>query len=95
MVIYTVDRTTAFKKDVQRARKRGLDLEKLQLVIKVLASGERLPASCRDHALKGGQAGRRECHIGPDWLMIYERIETRLTLLLIRTGTHRELGVGG
>lgn len=60
-------------------------------IIRKLASGEALPAKNRDHALSGNYAGCRECHITPDWLLIYEVEEQQLFLYLTRTGTHSDL----
>jgi len=93
-MIYSVDSTTAFVKDVKRAKRQGLDISKLNEVIGALALGQRLPANKHDHALKGEYRGCRECHISPDWLLVYKRNDVELVLLLVRTGTHRDLGVG-
>ena len=89
--MYTVKPTSRFQKDVKKAQKRGLDMELLTSVIKKLAAGEELPARNRDHALIGDYAGCRECHIQPDWLLIYEVEQAALFLYLIRTGTHSDL----
>ena len=89
--MYTVKPTSRFQKDVKKAQKRGLDMELLTSVIKKLAAGEELPARNRDHALIGDYAGCRECHIQPDWLLIYEVEQEALFLYLIRTGTHSDL----
>ncbi|WP_446425406.1 type II toxin-antitoxin system YafQ family toxin [Mailhella sp.] len=88
--MYTVKPTSRFQKDVKKAQKRGLDMELLTAVIKKLAAGEELPARNRDHALIGDYAGCRECHIQPDWLLIYEVEQEALFLYLIRTGTHSD-----
>ena len=82
-------RTTQFKKDVARALKRGKDGAKLRSVIEKLAGGEALEARYRDHALGGAYRGARDCHIEPDWLLIYEADEYEV--VLIRTGTHADL----
>ena len=87
----TVKPTTKFQKDVKRAQRRGYDLNLLTAVIKRLAAGEPLPAQNRDHALSGDYAGCRECHIAPDWLLIYEIDGQELFLYLTRTGTHSDL----
>ena len=76
---YTVKYTTSFKKDYKRAIKRGLKIELLEQVVALLAMGEPLPDKNRDHDLSGDWAGHRECHILPDWLLIY-RIVTDLTV---------------
>lgn len=91
---YMIDRTTAFMKDVALAKRQGLDIAKLNEVVGALALGQRLPASKRDHALKGEYRGCRECHVAPDWLLVYRRNDVELVLLLVRTGTHRDLKLG-
>lgn len=78
-----------FEKDLKRAKKRNLDLNKLKTIMHILAEGNALPFQCRDHALVGNYAGHRECHIQPDWLLIYKK-ETD-TLIFERTGTHSDL----
>ena len=87
----TIKPTTRFQKDVKRAQRRGYDMALLADIIRKLASGEALPAKNRDHALSGNYAGCRECHITPDWLLIYEIEEQQLFLYLTRTGTHSDL----
>ena len=83
--------TTQFKKDYKKAFKRNLPIELLDDIIRKLAAGEKLPDKNRDHALSGTWDGFRECHIMPDWLLIY-RIESGiLVLTLARTGTHADL----
>lgn len=88
---YTVKNTSAFKKDYKRAKRRGLDIAKLQRVVDLLANGESLPESLRDHALTGNWAHHRECHVAPDWLLIYQISESVLVLELTRTGSHSDL----
>ncbi len=73
---YAVKYTTNFKKDYKRAIKRGLKIELLEQVVALLATGEPLPEKNRDHELSGNWAGHRECHILPDWLLVY-RIENQ------------------
>ncbi len=89
--MYTVKPTTQFKKDLKLAQKRGYDIGTITAVIKKLAAGEPLPEKNRDHALTGNYKNCRECHIAPDWLLIYEIVETELILYLTRTGTHADL----
>lgn len=88
---YTVKPTTQFRKDYKMAMKRGLKMEALKQVVETLAMGEPLPQRNRDHALGGNWAGHRECHILPDWLLIYRIEEEVLVLTLSRTGTHSDL----
>jgi mRNA interferase YafQ len=81
--------TSQFKKDVKRAKKQGYDLELLSRVLKQLANMEPLPDSFRDHKLKGKWRDFRECHLEPDWLLIYTI--TDFELRPARVGTHTEL----
>ena len=85
----TVKPTTAFRKDYKLAIKRGLKLELLDAVIELLAMGNSLPDRFRDHELTGNWKGHRECHIQPDWLLVY-RI-TGNEIYLARTGTHTDI----
>lgn len=88
---YTVRPTSRFQKDLKRIARRGYNTELLTAVIKKLANGEPLAQKHRDHALTGDYAGCRECHITPDWLLIYEISDDTLLLYLTRTGTHSDL----
>ena len=88
---YTVKYTTQFKKDYKQAIKRGLKIELLEKVITVLAKGQELPERNRDHALNGNWIGHRECHVQPDWLLVYRVEEDVLVLTLTRTGTRSDL----
>jgi len=72
-------------------QKRGYDISLLTDVIKKLANGEELPARNRDHVLSGDYAGLRECHVTPDWLLVYEIDDESIILYLTRTGTHSDL----
>jgi len=90
-VKYTVKPTAKFQKDLKRIQKRGLDVDLLTAVIKILAGGDALPAKYQDHPLTGSFIGCRECHIQPDWLLVYEIAEGDLILYLMRTGTHADL----
>jgi mRNA interferase YafQ len=84
-------RTTQFKKDVKLAGKRGKDLEKLKAVLDQLISGDELPEPYQDHPLRGNFAGSRDCHIEPDWLLIYTLTEKDTHVRFERTGTHSDL----
>ena len=88
---YVVKYTTQFKKDYKQAIKRGLKIELLDEVITVLASGLPLAEKYRDHPLTGNWTGHRECHVQPDWLLLYRVDGDVLVLTLSRTGTHSEL----
>lgn len=89
--MYTVKPTTRFQKDVKLLAKRGYKIDLLTEVIKKLSGGEVLDKKYKDHPLKGNYSGCRECHITPDWLLIYEISGETLILYLTRTGTHNDL----
>ena len=80
-----------FRKDLKQAAKRGYKLDLLDDVVELLVRQEPLPEKHRDHELSGNYAGFRECHIQPDWLLIYRVYEDQLLLFLSRTGTHSDL----
>ena len=88
---YIVKPTTQFKKDFKLAMKRSMKIEVLEEVIAMLAMGETLPDKHKDHAVTGNWVGHRECHILPDWLLIYRIEDEVLVLTLARTGTHSDL----
>lgn len=88
---YNVRPTTKFQRDLKRVQRRGYDISLLTAVIKKLAVGEPLPEKNKDHSLSGDYSGCRECHITPDWLLIYEFSDGDLILYLTRTGTHSDL----
>ena len=79
------------KRDYKRMEKRGKDMRKLDNILLMLAHQEALPARYRDHQLTGNLAGSRECHVEPDWLLIYQIAEEQLILYATDTGTHSEL----
>lgn len=83
--------TTAFRKDYKKAKKRGYDMSLLELVIDTLLEEKPLPESYHDHALSGNYSGFRECHILPDWLLLYAVNSSKLILTVARTGTHSDL----
>lgn len=88
---YEVKFTNQFKKDLKLAKKQNKDLDKLFEVVNILADGGTLDVRYRDHDLSGNYKGARECHIEPDWLLVYEIREEVLVLMLYRLGTHSEL----
>jgi len=79
------------KRDWKRMKKRGKDMEKLSAVLGILARQEQLPENHRDHELRGNYSGFRECHIEPDWLLIYEIQNDKLILVATETGTYADL----
>ena len=91
MTRYEIKHTTQFKKDYKLAKRRGLNIDLLKNVISKLSNGETLEAKYKDHPLSGDWIGHRECHIQPDWLLIYCIEDDILVLTLTRTGTHSDL----
>ena len=83
--------TNQFKKEYKLAIKRGLPIDELDDIIRLLASGHPLPEKHRDHALSNNWAGHRECHVRPNWLLIYKDDSKHLILTLTRTGSHSDL----
>ncbi|MBS5883128.1 MAG: type II toxin-antitoxin system YafQ family toxin [Lachnoanaerobaculum sp.] len=89
--MYKIRPSTKFQKDLKKVQKRGYDISLLTTVLNILANGESLPQKYKDHNLSGNYKGCRECHITPDWLLIYEILDDELILYLTRTGTHSDL----
>ena len=88
---YEIRRTKEFKQNVKLCIRRGKDIEKLLAVVKKLANGEELPEVNRNHLLVGDYSGCWECHIEPDWLLVYRRNNQKLILVLTNTGTHSDI----
>ena len=88
---YEVVTTKRFDKEVRQCVKRGYDMESLRTVIKTLADKGVLPKEYKPHKLKGDFKGTMECHVHPDWLLIYEKAEKIKLIRLLRTGTHADL----
>jgi len=82
---------TLFKKDFKRIKKRGYDISRLEKIVELLANEVPLPEQFKDHNLSGNYNGFRECHIAPDWLLIYQVNNNELVLVLSRTGSHSDL----
>lgn len=91
MPMYELVTTGKFRKDVKRIKKRGLPLSELKKVLEKLVAGEPLEIKYRDHNLSGNYAGFRECHIQPDWLLIYMVNADQLILTAVRTGSHSDV----
>lgn len=83
--------TSQYRRDYRLLKKRGYDMRRLDEVVLKLTLEERLPAANCDHALKGQWNGARECHIAPDWILVYRIDGEDLMLILMRTGTHEEV----
>lgn len=88
---YTIKFTSQFKKDMRLAKKQNRDIDKLFEIVNILANGHALEAKYRDHELSGNYKGVRECHVEPDWLLVYEIRNEVLVLMLYRLGSHAEL----
>lgn len=84
-----LSQTGCFKRDLKRMQKRGKNISRLKEIVGLLANGESLDPKHRDHALSGNWSGTRDCHIEPDWVLIYSFSED--SLRLERTGTHSDL----
>ncbi len=91
MKIKTVTYGKQMRRDLKLAVKRGYDISKLDEVIDILCTTQLLPEKYKDHSLSGNYTGYRECHVAPDWLLIYKIENEILTLVLFRTGTHSDL----
>lgn len=89
--MYKVLPSNIFRRELKTMIKRGYDISLLDEIVTKLANGEELPERNRDHALTGNYKGCRECHIKPDWLLIYQIADDELILFLTRTGTHSDL----
>ncbi len=83
--------TNKFKKELKLMEKQGKNIDKLDYVVEKLANSEKLSSKYKDHSLTGEYKGARECHIEPDWLLIYEYQDDDLILELLRTGSHTNL----
>lgn len=91
MTKYEIKNTSQFKKDYKLAKRRGMDIKLLKELVVKLANGEPLDVKYKDHSLSGNWIGHRECHIQPDWLLIYRYEEDVLVLTLTRMGSHSDL----
>ena len=89
--MYKVRMTGKFVSDIKLAKKRKLPMVELYTLIDLLSTGNPLHLKYKDHALKGEYKGYRECHIQPDWLLVYKKDEKELVLMLLRTGSHSDL----
>jgi len=86
---YIIRRTNQFKRDIKKIIKTGYDIEKFLTTVEMIANGQKLPKKYKDHPLKGKSIGKRDCHIEPDWLLIYALEDDEL--VLYRTGSHSDL----
>ena len=88
---YHISVTNRFKKDIRRCQKRHLPMEKFKEVVRILEENGKLPPIYKPHRLTGNYAGKWECHIMPDWLLVWEQNDDELILLLTNTGSHSDL----
>lgn len=86
-----IEYTRRMKQDAKRMQKRGKDMQKLSLALDLLACGNSIPPQYRDHPLSGSWNDFRECHIEPDWLLVYQVLDEKLILVATATGTHADL----
>lgn len=89
--MYSIEYTNRFKKDVKRCQKRGLDLNEITTAVNHLQQTGTLPPEYKPHKLKGNYEGLWECHLKPDWLLVWEQNNQELKLLFMYTGTHSDL----
>jgi len=89
--MFSIIPSNRFKKDLKTAKKRGFNLDLLNEIVETLAADKPLDKKHHDHPLTGNFTGFRECHIQPDWLLIYKIERNELLLMLLRTGTHSDL----
>ena len=89
--MYTIKYSHKFVKAVRKCVKRGLDIKKLKTAVTILEKSGTLPQQYKPHKLVGKYAGKWECHISPDWLLIWEQNDTELILLFLDTGTHSDI----
>ena len=89
--MYTIQKTNRFLRDYKRLCKRNYNIEKLRIALELLQANGELPEVYLDHPLKGRYQGFRECHIEPDWLLVYDRNRARQVITLARTGSHSDL----
>lgn len=88
---YSLSSTTKFRRGLKRAGKQGKNISELEAVIDMLRRGKKLPPKYRDHKLRGNRKDYRECHIQPDWLLVYRIQDDKLILTLTEIGSHAEL----
>jgi mRNA interferase YafQ len=89
--VYKLEFTNKMARDLKRVKRRGKNIDKLDFVLEMLVNNRPFPEKYKDHQLRGKYLGFRECHIEPDWLLMYRIIEERLVLSATGTGTHTDL----
>jgi len=91
LIVFAIVYSNKMKRDIKRIVKRGKDLSKLATTLNLLATGAKMPEKYQEHPLRGDMRGYRECHIEPDWLLIYKIFEDKLIIAASGTGTHSDL----
>lgn len=89
--MYSIAYSNRFRRSLKKCAKRGLNVELLREAVKILVEKGKLPEKYKAHKLKGNYAGIWECHIEPDWLLLWDQNDSQLTLLMVDTGTHSDL----
>lgn len=89
--MYRIRFTGEFKRQMKLCQRRGYDMELLRTAIRILSTEGRLPDSYLPHILHGNRKGQWECHIQPDWLLVWKQEKQELTLVMLNTGTHADL----
>ena len=89
--MFDIERTNQFKKDFKLIVKRKYDIRKIETLFELLITGKKLPNKYSEHPLKGNYIGALDCHIEPDWIVIFKRNKTKKLITLIRTGTHSDI----
>jgi len=89
--MFSLKTTKQFDRDMKRIKKRNKDISKLNEAVRLLLSGREMPSKYEDHALTGNWSGYRDCHIEPDWILIYRIDKSELILTATRTGSHSDL----
>ena len=89
--MYTVQTTSQFRRDVKRCQRQGKDMALFRALNELLLAGETLPTRYRDHALIGNWQGHRDCHLAPDWLLIYRIDEAAQEIEYVRMGSHADI----
>lgn len=89
--MYKIKYTNQFKKDLKRCQKRGLEITLIHSVIQILVQDGKLPNKYKPHILSGNKNGIWECHIKPNWLLLWRQDNEELTLLMLETGTHNDV----
>jgi mRNA interferase YafQ len=89
--MYKIETTSEFERNIKLIKKRDWDISLLKSIILLLEQGQQLPIHCKNHKLSGNMKGIWDCHIQPDWLLLYQKDEANKRIILVATGTHSDL----